>query len=78
METDLSEQRPPGESAEPRPEERQSRGEEISTTSDRPAGSAVPQVPAPDETSVQDLMKARRSLLMVSACVVGMPCGKPA
>ena len=25
----------------------------------------------------QDRMKSRRSALMVSACVVGMPCGKP-
>ncbi len=25
----------------------------------------------------QDRMKASRSLLMVSACVVGIPCGKP-
>ena len=26
----------------------------------------------------QDWMKASRSALMTSACVVGMPCGKPA
>ena len=33
--------------------------------------------PAPAKVTVHALMNASRSALIVSACVVGMPCGKP-
>jgi hypothetical protein len=39
----------------------------------RPAESRLLPAPEPSHAS----RKANRSALMVSACVVGMPCGKP-
>jgi hypothetical protein len=39
----------------------------------RPAASRLLSAPEPSHAS----KKANRSALMVSACVVGMPCGKP-
>jgi hypothetical protein len=42
-----------------------------------PALSATPCTPRPAAPRYHACRKARRSALMVSACVVGMPCGKP-
>jgi len=38
---------------------------------------SFPRPSTPGCLTIQELMNARRSALIVSACVVGMPCGKP-
>ena len=46
----------------------------VGVTSTAPGSEASP---APGRCAGQDWMKASRSALIVSAWVVGMPCGKP-
>jgi signal transduction histidine kinase len=50
---------------------------ELPLTRPRPVGAALDPASSRRERLSQDRRKASRSALMVSACVVGMPCGNP-